>query len=140
MASPSRKPIPIEPRPLTPEEHAVAEFLLEGPLGREALWQQLDGVKAIGRCYCGCPSVLLAVPDGAPRAVFEPHESSNSAVGWVDLRAHVQDDWRREVTLHVSNGFLYELEIWEACGIGPDSPGAGAGIRIPAPYELAHDS
>ena len=47
-----------EPRPLTPEERALVVRLVEESSFPE-LREQLDTVRAIGHCSCGCPSVEL---------------------------------------------------------------------------------
>jgi hypothetical protein len=92
--------IAIEPRPLSPEERALAEFLLsvEFP-GRDELKSQLESAEVVGLCECGCGTVDLAIGGPAVRAVCSepvPVEAYGSAL---------------DVLLFVREGLLCLIEI-----------------------------
>jgi hypothetical protein len=55
--------LPLD-RPLTPEEHSLAEHLLRHAAvpGVEAFVTQLAYARVTGQCSCGCPTVDLTVP------------------------------------------------------------------------------
>ena len=56
------------PRPVSEEERAVLDFLLEEPfVGRDELIGQLAGIRVSQECTCGCHSIVFVVaPDAAP--------------------------------------------------------------------------
>ena len=107
-----RVPLP-KPRRFTARERALVELLLDGPLGRDELRDQARTAQVTGVCTCGCPSVWLEVDPAAPSAQFSPAESPYGSAEAVDITA-VQRKKRgtTEVTLHVVNGRMFELEIW----------------------------
>jgi hypothetical protein len=103
--------VPLDrPRPLTELERGLIDFLLEPPYGDEALRAQARTANVIGVCTCGCPSVLLGVDTSAPASddgewtPSGPHDLTAYQVKSRGLGA--------QVTLHVSQGHLVELEIW----------------------------
>lgn len=103
-----------EPRPLTPKERALIEFVLNGPLGRDELRKQAKTARVAGVCSCGCSSVWLDVDPQTPAAQFRPDETTSSRTDWVPLSAYQRKaKWPVEVTLHVVQGRLHELEIWD---------------------------
>jgi len=91
---------PVNPRPLSAEEKALADFLLSAEFpGRDELRVQLDSVKVVGICECGCGTVELAVEGDVPRSVCrEP----------IPIEAH---DDALDVLLFVRDGVLSSLEI-----------------------------
>jgi hypothetical protein len=103
-----------EPRQLTAKERALIDFLLAGPLGRQQLRAQVDATRVVTRCSCGCPSVGLSVDASAPRATFRKGESPSGQTEWVPITAYQRKSRSpdTEVTLHVIDGRLAELEIW----------------------------
>jgi hypothetical protein len=122
-----------EPRRLTPKEREVLDFLLAGPLGRGELRDQARTAHVAAVCSCGCPSVWLEVDPATPSARFLPDESTYGRSDAVDITA-VQRKSRgsTEVTLHVVNGRLYELEIGPAataCGRGSPSRSSNTGSQ-----------
>jgi hypothetical protein len=106
--------VPIaEPRPLSPEEQALIEFLLDHPLGRPELREQARTAQVVSSCSCGCPSVGLAVEPSAPRAVFRAEEMPIEGTDWLPFTAFQRSsNGETEVTLHIVDGRLHELEIW----------------------------
>jgi hypothetical protein len=91
----------------------LIDFLLEGPLGRDELRKQAATASVAGVCRCGCPSVWLDVDPATPAAVFRSDETASGRTDWVPITA-VQPKTRgsTEVTLHIVEGRLHELEIW----------------------------
>jgi hypothetical protein len=74
----------------------------------------------IAGCSCGCPSVRLKVAREAPALTIDASESPTRDPAYYSLTA-----WGRnaagedvQVTLHVLDGRLEELELW-ACREGP---------------------
>jgi len=91
---------PIEPRPLSANEHALAEFLLSGDFpGLDVLKQQLGSARVVATCECGCGTVDFALPADTTRAICRepiPVEAYGTGV---------------EVLLFVRDGLLSSLEI-----------------------------
>lgn len=103
----------VEPRPLTPKERTLIDFLLDSPLGRDELRKQAASSRVAGVCSCGCPSIWLAVDPATPSAKFRPEETAIGRTDWVPITAFQQKSrGTTEVTLHVVKGRLHELEIW----------------------------
>jgi hypothetical protein len=97
--------VPLEtPRPLTGKERALLEFLLSGPLGRDELRAQVETALVWSQCSCGCPSVGLATGPSLRRARYR------SPLKITAYQPKTRT-WT-EVTLHVIEGRLNELEIW----------------------------
>ena len=91
---------PIKPRPLSPEERALMEFLLSAEFpGRDELRSQLDSVEAIGACECGCGTVSLQVAKSA---------AGVSAEKPIPVKAYGE---LVDVILLARNGFLSSLEL-----------------------------
>jgi hypothetical protein len=109
------------PRPLTPKERALIDFLLAGPLGRDQLRQQAETAEVDGTCGCGCPSVFLRADPAIPPVEFRAEETPFGRTDHVPIAAVQQKTrGRTEVTLHVVQGRLAELEIWSgAYGMRP---------------------
>ena len=100
--------IPLDrPRALTDKEGALIAFLLSA--------------RVVGVCNCGCPSVTLEVDPSVPAATYRAEETPLGRTDAVPLTAYQEKSrGSTEVTLHVLNGRLFELEIWaHAHGIRP---------------------
>lgn len=91
---------PIKPRSLTSEERSLIEFLLSAEFpGRDELKFQLEAVKAVGVCECGCGTVILQVGEsGAPAAEETP----------IPIEAYGENV---DVLLFARNRFLSSLEL-----------------------------
>lgn len=91
---------PIKPRSLTLQERSVIEFLLSAEFpGRDELRSQLETVKAVGLCECGCGTVILQVGESGPRATVETP---------IPIEAYGENV---DVLLFARNGFLSSLEL-----------------------------
>jgi hypothetical protein len=108
------EPVPLaRPRALTQKERALIDILLAGPLGKPELRRQAASARVVGVCSCGCPSVHLEVDPSAPRATFTPEEAPFGRADGVLITAWQEKSrGATEVTLHVLDGRLSELEIW----------------------------
>lgn len=106
-------PLP-EPRPLTAPERALLDILLASPIAPDALRVQAAGAVVTEVCSCGCASITLAVPDDAPRAVFDRRWESVRADEDADVEADATtaDGRAVAVVLHAVRGVLVELEVW----------------------------
>jgi hypothetical protein len=89
-----------DPRPLTSEERDLLDFLVESPTSSEELRKQVATARVVGVCSCGCPSVWLEVEDDDQRGSRTESFPITARQG------------RTEVTLHIVQGRLHELEIW----------------------------
>jgi hypothetical protein len=120
------EPIPeqvllAEPRPFSSREEAIIDFLNSGPLGRNELREQAATARVVATCSCSCPSVWIEADPSAPVAVYTEAETPEGRTDHVALTAY-QHKTRgsTEVTLHVVNGQMFELEIWgHAYGVRP---------------------
>jgi hypothetical protein len=102
-----------EARLLTPGEEAMIDFLISGPLGTEELRRQAATARVVAICSCGCPSVWIEVAPSVPAAVYKELETPDGRTDHVALTAY-QHKTRgsTEVTLHIVNGRMFELEVW----------------------------
>jgi hypothetical protein len=95
--------------------------MLDSPLGSEELRQQVAAASVVAVCSCGCPSVIVDVPDELPRVRWPEGTpdvrwgTDTSIVG----EARTPDGRAVDVVLHVLLGAISELEIW-AGGLGGD--------------------
>jgi hypothetical protein len=104
---PPPKKVPLEePRPLGEVERHLLDFLLAGPRGRPELRAQAGSAEVVAGCSCGCPSVWLSVDPDAPTATIDASYYSLTAWGRNPAGEEVQ------VTAHVLDGRLDELELW----------------------------
>jgi hypothetical protein len=87
-------------RALLPKEKALLEFLLSVDFpGRDELREQLDHVKVIWTCDCGCGTVTLRLKDQVPRA---------AVARYIPVEAHSK---KVDVMLFVRDGQLFSLEL-----------------------------
>lgn len=107
----------IDPRPLNPQEQALAEFLLSADCpGRYDLKRQLASAEAVSLCECGCGTVNLRVGSASRRANCRepiPVEAYGDGV---------------DVLLFVRDGVLDSLEIVDHGDARP--------VPYPKPEEL----
>jgi hypothetical protein len=120
--------VPLDqPRPLGPDERALLDFLLDGPVDSAELRAQADTALVSGVCTCGCPSIRLAVDNEAPRALLDGPEVG--ATGGAEIRAEggSADGKVTGITLHIigdvrqGQGVIWELEVWPTAQFGAQS-------------------
>lgn len=142
--SPRRKAFEAEldlpPRILQLEEERLIRWMLEhGSEEARLFLPQLEGIKAVRACICGCPSIRLVVADDLPS---QSAYSDRIICDWVGRTS--KDELVGTMLIQVA-GKLVELEIYcldgeiksetqefglpEISTLEPFSPGAGA--RIP---------
>ena len=117
-----------QPRPLTPRERELLDFLLDGPVSSPELRAQAATAVVSGVCSCGCPSIQLAVAEDAPRAFLNGPEVVPT--GGAEIRAVgvVEEGLETGVTLHVTGhvgngeGVIWELETWPTARCGGQRP------------------
>ena len=93
-------------RPLTTEERTLIVWLLEhGIPAAQAYASQLEQVRVVSRCGCGCPTVDLAVSDtqASPRS---------PSLLLADFQGMTPEGHRVGVILHGREGKISELEIY----------------------------
>lgn len=96
----------------------MIDFLISGPLGREELRAQAATARVVATCSCGCPSVWIETEPSAPAFVYT--QAPAGTPGHVALTAYQRKARGiTEVTLHVVNGRMFELEIWSGYGVRP---------------------
>lgn len=107
----------FNPRDLKPSERKLLEFMLTAEFpGKNELLRQMDTVKVIGECDCGCGTVDLGVGPLTPLAkTREP----------IAVEAHRSG---LDVLLFVRGGRLALLEIVNYEEVPP--------LRYPSPEEL----
>ena len=96
------------------ETASLIDFLIGGPLGSAELRTQVAATRVVTKCSCGCPSVGLEVDASVPSARVKTLETPLGRLDWIPITAY-QPKSRSpdtEVTLHVVDGRLEELEIW----------------------------
>lgn len=106
-AMPSFNPTPVaEGRSLTPEERILLEWLVEhGDSEGRAFSSQLEGIRVVGGCGCGCPTIALGV-EGAKEATAGPSQIL------ADFLGETPDGWQAGILLHAREGKLSELEVY----------------------------
>lgn len=100
-------PTPVmENRPLTSEESVLIVWLLDNgsPAARDFV-PQLDGIRVVGKCLCGCPTIDLAV-SGSDKS------TTGASQILADFVGETSKGWQVGVLLHARDGKLSELEIY----------------------------
>jgi len=101
--------LPLD-RDLTPEERAIAEWLLlNADPPATAFLHQLDTARVTGQCSCGCPTVDLLI-----RADTAPAEPRDNPVG--DAIAEVNGKMVGVMLLQ-RQGYLTCLEVYDLSDI-----------------------
>jgi hypothetical protein len=103
--APPVKTLPLD-RDLTPDERAIAEWLLvhADPSATEFIYQ-LHVARVTGQCSCGCPTVDLLIPANTSPA--EPRDNPvGDAIGEVNGKMV-------GVMLLQSKGYLTCLEVYD---------------------------
>jgi hypothetical protein len=97
---------PPTPRPLTSEELALLNWLLEHGLPEARTFApQVENIRATPWCDCGCPSISLHVEEGVPLG-----ECSYSPIS--DVVAKTPDGKKIGVLLFQKHGKLSTLEVY----------------------------
>jgi hypothetical protein len=111
-----------EARRLTSDEAAIIDFLIAGPLGRDELRAQAAGAHVVATCSCGCRSIWIETDPCAPDATYAKTETPDGRIDHVGLTAYQPIGAETaEVTLHVVNGRMFELEVWgHEYGVRPE--------------------
>jgi hypothetical protein len=110
-------------RTLSKAERALLEWLLVKETPDAALYtSQIDSIRVVSRCGCGCPTVDFALHSG--RKVGASHivaEASGKSPEGISV----------DVILHAREGELSELEVYSREGL--DAP-----FDLPCPESLHH--
>jgi hypothetical protein len=109
--------VPCMPRQLSPEESALAEFLLSVEFrGRDELRKQLKFAQVTGTCECGCGTILISVNHPTDKSVTTERVVVEAYGKGVDVLTFVRD------------GILSSIEIVDHGDARP--------LRYPKPEEL----
>lgn len=105
----------LPPRPLRTQEHELLSWILEhGSEEAKSFLPQLDGIRAVRSCTCGCPSIRLEVTEGTPLGVTAAGRLVCDLVGRTPTGALVG------LILFQNCGKLCELEAYSLDGeVGP---------------------
>lgn len=122
------------PRRLSADERALLERPIE-PLAYPELHEQAATAEVVATCSCGCPSIsLLAAGPRLPiEAMREMETFGDEDAATVTAWADALDGHLVELTLHVRDGRIHELEIW------PGWDGGEVQIALPSADTLRHD-
>ena len=108
-------------RPLGARERALLADLLARDASTSPYLAQLDRLRVVARCDCGCPSVEFALP-GTPRA------ADSLAAPVVDAEARTPEGEPVGILVFAADGQLTQLEVYsfsgEACSL-PEPAGVG---------------
>ncbi len=115
------------PRLLSEAERHLAEGLAAAS-GIARLVRQVGQARVVGECRCGCPSVRLAVDGPVIDADTVRGLSGSGRDDYLSVSARSPvDDQPVEVTLHVLDGLVEELEIFAGEGVVVSPEWAGLG-------------
>jgi hypothetical protein len=98
-------------RPLSPGEREILDHLLSADVpGADALRRQVDHTRVIGRCPCGCATIMLAVDRAAsPTAAV----SSRTPIDAMSLNNQYG------LMLFVDDGYMSSVEIYGMAAAKP---------------------
>jgi hypothetical protein len=120
----------LPPRPLTPEENAVLHWVLEhGSKEAQCFLPQLEGIRALRWCDCGCPSIQLVIEPGTPDV--------DAIVGNIvcDVFGTTLENEKVGILLFQKNSRLELMELYSLdAGIYGDTPEYG----LPTIESLEH--
>jgi hypothetical protein len=109
------------PRPLTAEELEVLRWVLEhGGKAAQLFLPQLEGIRAVRWCDCGCPSIRLTIPPDGPKV--------DGKLGNIvcDFIGTTREDEKAGVLLFQRDGRLDLMEIYPLdAGLYGDTPEYG---------------
>jgi hypothetical protein len=105
--------VEIEPRPLTNDERILIHWLLTRGVEMSstttylgaAFLPQIDALRVVSHCSCGCPTIDLALDD--------PNLAVQNVTGTVaDVEGRSPEGTEIGVILRANNGVLKELELY----------------------------
>jgi hypothetical protein len=100
-----------ENRALTPAEYAVTRWLLEDAGGEAARYlEDLENVRVISRCGCGCASIDFAM--GGQKSAAEGGMQILTDYQWRDSDGNLGG-----VFIFARGGMLAGLEVWSIDGM-----------------------
>ena len=102
------KPAFTEPENRKPsgEERALLTWLIQNGCQEARLFApQIDAVRVVGRCSCGCPTIDFAVDDPISSGIDCPRVLS-------DFIGSTPEGWQVGVLLHQNGGKLAEMEVY----------------------------
>jgi hypothetical protein len=98
-------------RSLTEEESTLLRWMFEhGSEDLRSFEPQLDGIRAVASCGCGCPSIRLETAEGAPFGI----DRGETVVG--DFEGKTVREELVGVLLFQRGGKLKELEVYSMDG------------------------
>jgi hypothetical protein len=101
----------LPPKPLTSEELNLLEWLIEnGSVQAQSFRPQLEGIRALRSCMCGCPSITLITLAGSPNGIAD----GGRVV--CDLSGRTSKGELVGVLLFQEEGRLCELEAYNVDG------------------------
>jgi hypothetical protein len=100
----------LPPRPLSVEEENLLRWILEhGSEEARSFLPQIEGMKAVRSCTCGCPTIRLVVADGVPLG-----SSQNRIL--CDLVGRTANGELIGLLLFQGGGELLDLEVYSLDG------------------------
>jgi hypothetical protein len=112
-----------EDRELTPEEHALVQWLLErGEPGETAFLPQLATARVAARCSCGCASINFSI--GGTQPSRDGRMDILSDYSWRDSAGHLFGAF-----VFARDGRLAGLDLWSI-------DGQATATQLPKPGEL----
>lgn len=105
-----------EDRKLTTKERTLIEWLIaNGSSEAKAYAKQLQAVRVVGRCSCGCPTVDLAVGD-------DQKATTGPSTILADFLGVTPNGTEVGIILHARQGKLCELEIYPLAADATELP------------------
>jgi len=99
-----------EDRPLSQQERTLLNWLIEhGTPEAQQFATQLESVRVVGHCGCGCPTLDLATDKAT-----EPTTGASQILA--DFSGTTPEKVRVGVILHAREGKLSELEVYSVAG------------------------
>jgi len=101
----------LPPRPLSQEEHDLLCWILEhGSAEAKTFLPQVEGIRAVRACTCGCPTIRLVTAENAP--------AGNATGGNIvcDLLGRTPQGELVGILLFRAGGKISDLEIYSMDG------------------------
>lgn len=109
-------------RPLTQQEAALLRWMLDN-CGPDALayMDQIDRLRVVSECTCGCPTIDLALDE-------QPVATTGGSSIIADAEGESPEGFRVNVIVHVRDDVICELEVAAFDNTGP--------FALPQPSDL----